>query len=317
MIDILKECEGAKKIGISGHVRPDGDCVGSTLALQMYLRKCLPDAEITVYLEQPPEIFCEIVGFNAINSEFPDVEEMDVFFVLDCMPDRTGGAAKYETIAKKTINIDHHMSNPGSTPLSVVKPEAGSCCEVLMDLLKEEKLDKDIAMSLYIGIIHDTGVFQYSCTSPDTMMKGAKLIAYGFDYPRLIQETFYQKTYTQTQIMGRVLMESVRFMDGKCIVGLLDKKTQEFYNVTPKDFDGIVNQLRNIKGISCAIFMYQTDVLEYKASLRTDETINAAAISTYFGGGGHARAAGCTLQGTFYDCINNLSAQIEKQLEKA
>ena len=79
--------------------------------------------------------------------------------------------------------------------------------------------------------------------------------------------------------------------------------------------EGIVNQLRNIKGISCAIFMYQTDVLEYKVSLRTSEKVNAAEVASFFGGGGHARAAGCTMRGTFHDCVNNLSLHIEKQLD--
>ena len=95
---------------------------------------------------------------------------------------------------------------------------------------------------------------------------------------------------------------------------MIDRKTMDFYGVTTRDFEGIVNQLRNIKGISCAIFMYETDTLEYKVSLRTDQKVDAAKVAAYFGGGGHARAAGCTMKGTFHDCVNNLSAEIEKQL---
>ncbi len=118
----------------------------------------------------------------------------------------------------------------------------------------------------------------------------------------------------QTQIMGRTLMESIRLMDGRCIVGSVDKKTMEFYHAEPKDLDGIVNQLRNIKGVSCAIFMYQTGGQEYKVSLRSDEKVDVAQVAAYFGGGGHARAAGCTMTGTFHDCVNNLSLRIEEQL---
>ena len=109
-------------------------------------------------------------------------------------------------------------------------------------------------------------------------------------------------------------MESIRFLDGRCIVSVVEKKTMDFYEVTPKDMDGIVNQLRNIEGISCAIFMYQTGTLEYKVSLRSDEKVNVAEVASYFGGGGHARAAGCTMKGTFHDCVNNLSLHIEKML---
>ncbi|RKJ20361.1 bifunctional oligoribonuclease/PAP phosphatase NrnA [bacterium D16-50] len=318
-LNILKECEGAGRIGISGHVRPDGDCVGSCLALWQYLKKCLPDAYVKVFLEAPADIFRGIKGFEEIDSDFAEEEPFDVFFVLDSSVDRLGGAEKYFREAGKTINIDHHISNLGGGQLNCVEPQIGSSCELLYDLLDEEMMDKDLAMAIYVGMIHDTGVFQYSNTTPATMEKGARLIGYGFDFPRLVQETFYQKTYVQAQIMGRALMESVRFMDGRCIVSVIERKTMEFYHVESKDLDGIVNQLLNIEGVDCAIFMYQTGVVEYKVSLRSNEKVNVAQVAAYFGGGGHVRAAGCTLSGTFHDCVNNLSLHIEKsmrQLEK-
>lgn len=313
-MNLLEECKGAGRIGISGHVRPDGDCVGSCLALYLYLRKYLPQAQVQVFLELPPEIFREIKGFDSIDSTFPEQEAFDVFFALDCGGDRLGDAEKYFAAAAKKINIDHHISNKGTGDLNVVRPEVGSVCEVLYDLLDKEKLDKDIAMALYIGIIHDTGVFQYSNTRPETLQIAAHLITFGFNFPKLIEETFYQKNYVQSQIMGRALMESIRFMDGSCIVSAVDRKIMDFYNATPKDLDGIVNQLRNIKGVHCAIFMYETDVLEYKVSMRSDERVDVAKVASYFGGGGHMRAAGCTLKGTFHDCVNNLSLHIEEQL---
>lgn len=315
-MNLLAECKEAARIGISGHIRPDGDCVGSCLALYLYLRKCLPDAEIKVFLEKPADIFSELAGFDIIDSEFCEQEKFDVFFALDCTNDRLGNAEKYFLDAVKKINIDHHISNNGCGDCNLVRPDAGATCEVLYDLMDKDMLDKDIAMALYIGIIHDTGVFQYSNTTSDTLKRAAHLISFGFDFPGLIEETFYQKTYVQTQIMGRALMESVRFLDGRCIVSVIDRKTMEFYSVTAKDLDGIVNQLRNIKGVHCAVFMYETDVLEYKVSLRSDECVDVSKIASYFGGGGHVRAAGCTMKGTFHDCINNLSLHIEKQLEQ-
>ncbi|MCI8462505.1 MAG: bifunctional oligoribonuclease/PAP phosphatase NrnA [Lachnospiraceae bacterium] len=314
-MDLLKECSGAKRIGISGHVRPDGDCVGAVLGLQLYLRKCMPEAEVKVLLEKPAEIFNEIKGFEEIDSDFADKVPFDIFFVLDTAADRLGGAEKYFRSAGKRINIDHHVSNTGTGDINLVLPSVGSTCEILFDLMEEDKMDRDIAMAIYTGIIHDTGVFQYSNTTPATMEKGARLISYGFDFSRLIQETFYQRTYLQAQIMGRALMESIRFMEGRCIVSAVDQKTMDFYNVEPKDFEGIVNQLRNIKDVDCAIFMYQTGVQEYKVSLRSSDKVDVAEVAAYFGGGGHARAAGCTLKGNFYDCVNNLSLHISKQLE--
>ena len=316
-LDILKECKNAGRIGISGHVRPDGDCTGACLGLWQYLRKCLPGADVRVFLEKPPDIFSQIGGFGEIVTDFPDEVPFDVFFVLDTSPDRLGGAEKYFLSAIKKINIDHHVTNRGCGDVHYFRPQVGSTCELLYDLMDKDKLDRDIALAVYTGIIHDTGVFQYSNTSPETMRKGAELIGYGFVFPRLIQETFYQRTYVQAQIMGRALMESIRFMDGSCIVSAVDKRIMDFYNAQPKDLDGIVNQLRNIKGISCAIFMYQTGGQEYKVSLRSDEKVDVARVAAYFGGGGHARAAGCTMTGTFHDCVNNLSLHIEEQLKAA
>lgn len=314
MINLTEECKSAERIGISGHVRPDGDCVGSVLALQMYLRKSQPQALVKVFLEKPADIFGEIKGFQEIDSEFPEEEAFDVFFALDTGAERLGGAEKYFREAKKRINIDHHLRESGSGDVNLIDPKVGSTCELIYDLV-EDALDPDIALALYIGIIHDTGVFQYSCTTPATLEKAARLIGYGFDFPRLIQETFYQKTYVQTQIMGRALMESIRFLDGHCIVSKIDRKIMDLYNVESKDLDGIVNQLRNIEGVDCAIFMYQTDVLEYKVSLRSSEKVNVAQVAAFFGGGGHARAAGCIMKGTFHDCVNNLSLHIEKQIQ--
>ena len=315
--NLLDECKDARRIGIGGHIRPDGDCVGACLSMCMYLKKCLPQAQVKVFLEKPADIFHEIKGFEEIDSEFGEEAPFDVFFVLDCGEDRLGNARKYFPEAKKRINIDHHVTNTGCGDLNYIRPEVGSTCELVYDLIDCEKLDRELAMALYIGIIHDTGIFQYSKNTPATMEKGAKLIGYGFDFPRLIQETFYQKTYIQSNIMGRALLESIRFLDGRCIVSCMDRKTMQFYDAEPEDLDGIVNQLRNIKGIDCAIFMYQTDVLEYKVSLRTSEKVNAAEVAAFFGGGGHVRAAGCTMRGTFHDCVNNLAVHIEKQLENA
>lgn len=316
-MDLLKECSGAERIGISAHIRPDGDAIGSTMALYLYLKKCLPQAEIKLFLEAVPDCFGHLKYLHEIDSAYGDEPVFDVFFALDTASDRLGKAEEFFKAARKTINIDHHISNEkGCGDVNVVFPKASSTAEVLYGLLEEEKLDEDIAVALYTGIIHDCGVFQYSNTSPETLQIAAKLIGYGFNFSRIIEESFYQKTYLQNQILGRALMESIRFMDGRCIVSCVDKRMMDFYNVVPSDLDGIVNQLRNIKGVDCAIFMYETGSMEYKVSMRSNEYVNVSRVASYFGGGGHMRAAGCTMKGTMHDVINNLSLHIEAQLKE-
>lgn len=317
MFDILQVVDKAATIGISGHIRPDGDCVGSTLALMLFLQKQFPKARVDVFLEQIPEVFQRLHGAEQIRHDFvTDIEVYDVFFCLDSVPERMGAASDLYEAAGKKINIDHHISNPGAGDVNLIVPTASSTSELIYELIKDYPMDAAMAEAIYVGIIHDTGVFQYSCTSSRTMEIGAKLIGFGFDFSKMIAETFYEKTYLQTQIMGRALLESIQFMDGRCNVSCIDKKTMDFYGVQSSDLDGIVNQLLNVKGVDCAIFMYQLDSLEYKVSLRSNEKVDVSKVAQFFGGGGHMRAAGATMHGTFHDCINNLSLQIAKQLQE-
>lgn len=317
MQKILEEVKNNSLIAISGHVRPDGDCIGSCMGMYLYLKKALPGAKIDVYLENPAPVFSCISGVEEIKTDCSRDIVYDVCIALDTESSRLGAAEKYFKTAKKTINIDHHISNAsGSGQVNYCKPDASSASELVYELLEESLIDTEIAKAIYMGIVHDTGVFQYSNTTPHTMEIGAKLLSYGFDHSKLIDETFFEKTYRQLQVTGRALLESIVFMDGRCIVSGIDAKTMEFYGVTPKDLDGIVSQLRSVKGVECAIFLYETGTLEYKVSMRSNGAVNVAETTGFFGGGGHVRAAGCTMHGTFHDCVNNLSAHIEKQLKR-
>lgn len=313
---ISSELKEAKTIAISGHVRPDGDCVCSVMALYRYLQKKLPKAEIDIYLEEPPAPFHVLQGIEDIKSEFNTDKSYDIFFALDCNDERLGDALPIFRRAKKRVNIDHHISNTGCGDINIVEPERSSTAELLYDLMEPEFVDEEIAKAVYIGIAHDTGVFRYSNTSPHTLQIAAELLKFGFDFSALIEETYYEKTYFQTQIMGRAILGSVRFMDGRCIVSMVSRRMMEFYCVTPKDLDGIVNQLQGVKGVDCAIFMYETGTLEYKVSMRSNGLVDVSKVAVKFGGGGHVRAAGCMMNGTYHDNINNLSREIAAQLPK-
>lgn len=316
MQKILEEVKNNSLIAISGHVRPDGDCIGACMGMYLYLKKALPEAEIDVYLESPAPVFSCISGIDEIRTDCSADLVYDVCIALDTESSRLGEAEKYFKTAKKTINIDHHISNAsGSGQVNYCKPGASSASELVYELLDESLIDAEIAKAIYMGIVHDTGVFQYSNTTPHTMEIGAKLLSYGFDHSKLIDETFFEKTYRQIQVMGRALLESIVFMNGRCIVSGIDARMMKFYGVTSRDLEGIVSQLRSVKGVECAIFLYETGTLEYKVSLRSNGAVNVAEVAGFFGGGGHVRAAGCTMRGTFHDCVNNLSAYIEKQLE--
>ncbi len=177
-MDLRSILENAKTVGITGHVRPDGDCTGSTLALYNYIKKYFKDIDPFLFLEETDPSFNYLKDINEIKHEPVKDMTYDVFFVLDCASeDRIRPFSDMFKNAVKTVCIDHHVSNKGGfADFNEIQPDASSTCEVLYGLLEESLIDKDIAECLYTGIIHDTGVFKYECTSEKTMNIAGKLI---------------------------------------------------------------------------------------------------------------------------------------------
>lgn len=307
--------EDVKKAAIIGHIRPDGDCVGSCLAVYNYLSENYPDVEAVVYLETPSDKFGYLKNIDTIVSDFTEDKVYDLCICLDSSDTlRFGEAVKYLTSAKKSICVDHHITNLRYADKNIVEDHASSTCEVLYGLFDEDKISREVAECIYTGIIHDTGVFKYDCTSRRTMEIAGKMMEKGINFSRIIDDSFYRKTYLQNQILGRALLESITFHNGQCIFSVIRKKDMDFYGVTSGDMDGIIDQLRITEGVECAIFMYETACREYKVSLRSTSDLDVSKIAVYFGGGGHKKAAGCTMTGSVHDVINNLSDQIVKQL---
>lgn len=316
MFDLLDVLKDANSIGISGHIRPDGDCVGSTMAMYMYLTKMFQEKRIDIFLEPIPEAYSCIKRLDEVRTDFiTDVDCYDAFIVIDCDNTRIGQAQPYYEKAKLKINVDHHISNPGCGDVNYIVPSASSASELVFDLIGETGLNTDIALSIYLGIIHDTGVFQYSNTSQKTLETAAKLIPFGFDFSKIIEETFYQKTYMQNLLLGRAVSSSKLILDGHVIYSVVSKEMMQEFNAKSSDLDGIVNQLRNTKGVDCAIFMYELEEGGYKVSMRSNEKVNVSVIAKTFGGGGHIKAAGVTMDGTEKEIVSKLSDLIEEQLK--
>ncbi|MGN0480574.1 MAG: bifunctional oligoribonuclease/PAP phosphatase NrnA [Lachnospiraceae bacterium] len=307
----------AETIAITGHIRPDGDCVGSCMGLYNYLKDNFPQKTVKIFLEKPGEEFGYINRIDEIISSDCD-DAFDLFMVLDC-----GAKDRFEPFARvcgnsaRTVCIDHHISNESFADIDIVMPDASSTCEVLFGLLDEELISKSVAECIYTGIIHDTGVFKYSCTSRNTMTIAGKMMEKGIDYSSIIDNSFYKKTYVQNQILGRALLESILFYNGLCIFTAISRKEMEFYGVDGKQMGGIVEQLRLTDGVEVAIFMYEINPMEYKVSMRSKQYIDVSRIARTFGGGGHIKAAGFNMCGSVHDIINNISAQLVPQFEEA
>ena len=170
-----KRIEEAHTIAIGGHVRPDGDCTGSCMGMYNYLRENYPEKTVDVYLEEIPEAYKFLQGTKKIQHEIPGNKSYDLFLCLDCGDQgRLGFSAPLFEQAAHTFCIDHHISNQSFAEENHIKPEASSTSELVYHLLNEDKISVSTAEALYLGIVHDTGVFQYSCTAPSTMRAAAR-----------------------------------------------------------------------------------------------------------------------------------------------
>jgi phosphoesterase RecJ-like protein len=318
MSKLIQAIEKAQTIGISGHRRPDGDCVGSCLGLYNYIRDVYPEKEVTIYLESIKPEFRFLRYADTIDHSLTGKKEMDLFFVLDCADEeRLDDYGIYLKKAKEIFCVDHHISNQGFGDTCIVAADASATCEALFEMLDYDKISKSCAEALYMGIVHDTGVFKHTNTTQKTMHIAGDLIAKGLNTSHIIDDTFYRKSYAQNQILGRALIESIQLLDGKILFSVINKAMLKFYGVSGADLDGIIDQLRMTEGVECAILIYEIGLHKYKVSMRSNDYVDVSRVASGFGGGGHIRAAGCTMMGLPRDVINNLTLPISKQMAEA
>lgn len=316
MNDLIRQIEQAETIAVAGHLRPDGDCVGSCMGLYSYIKKNYPDKEVHVCLEEFPDSFSYLRDEEALAPLSGGKENYDLFIALDCGDtERLGEAAVLMDKSSYVCCVDHHITNTRYGRLNFVEPDASSTSEILYGLMDPEKIGYETACALYTGIVHDTGVFKHSCTSSKTMRIAGELMDKGIPFGKIIDGSFYMKSYKQLQIMGRCLMESVRILDGRCIFSVVRRSVLDLYEAKPSDLDGVIDQMRTTEGIEVAILLDEREPGEYKVSMRSNDIVDVSRICKYFGGGGHVRAAGCTIKGAAFDVINNLTLHIEKQME--
>lgn len=317
MSRLTEMIQNAATIAIAGHVRPDGDCVGSCLAVCNYIREQYPEKTVQVYLEKPPVKFGYLNYFDDISQDADTGKTYDLCICLDSGDrERLGNYGVYLDTARESICLDHHITNVGYAQENFVLAGVSSTCEVLCQFLDLDKISRNTAECIYTGILHDTNVFKNSNTTAKTMEMAGVMMDKGIEFARIIDESFYKKTYVQNQILGRALLESVTFLDGKCIFSVVRRKDMDFYGVDSSDLDGIVDQMRVTDGVEVAIFLHETENHVYKISMRSNTIVDVSKVAAYFGGGGHIRAAGCTMNGSVHDVINNLSGHIEKQIKE-
>ena len=319
-MEILELVKNCTRIGLTGHENPDGDCTGACCGLALYLRKVLPEAVVDIYLEPPAEnLIRNIPGADTIIYEVTGNEEKyDAFIVLDSAPSRVGKPLELYNRAGLKINIDHHRTNPGAGDTECyIDGKASSACELVYNVIDREEIDARIAQALYVGIVTDTGVFQYSNTSESTMRAAGSLMSYGFDHTAVIREVFFERTPKQARVLGTALIKAEPLLDGKLILCCFDKKTMDELGAGRKDLDGISAQLLLTEGADCSVFFHETEPGIWRASLRSLHVTDVSSIASKHEGGGHLRAAGFTIRTDIHTAIKDITDDIAQQLRRA
>lgn len=285
--------EKANTVAIFGHVRPDGDCIGSSLGLYNYIKDNYPNIEATVFVEGFPDSYRLLNGSDKTLPEY-DGRDVDLAFLMDTPSFERCGAKGAECLAKAkfTCNIDHHISNPlNLCNVNIVEPEASSASEVLFFQLDKNKVSKNAANCMYLGVVHDTGAFKFSCTSKRTMIAVGDFIDKGCDFAKIVNETYYTRSYKQTLITGFALEKSKLALDGKVVYSFVTQADMDRYDVKPFEMGTVVDTLREVSGTEVTVFLYPVNG-KYKISMRSNYYVDVNKVVSNFGGGGHVRAAG-------------------------
>lgn len=313
IIDVINK---SSKIVVTSHMQPDGDNIGSSLALCLALQK-LGKKAVFVIDDNVPELFRFLKGARNVEKPSSYAElDFDLVIALDCGDlERLGKVA--QLVGKtKLVNMDHHISNTKFGEINLVEENASATAEIVYKLIKTMGIfiDKDIADCIYTGIVTDTGMFQYSNTSEETHSIAAELIIAGMNPSDIFNKVYQNSPKEKVLLLGEAL-RSLEFFNNDMVSCISISKAQ-VDNIADEDIDteGIVNLGRDIVGVEVAIFLKQKEQNIIKVSLRSKSYINVAIIAKDFGGGGHIRAAGCTIIGNMESAKQQILQAIQKQI---
>lgn len=313
--EILKQIQKAEKIVILTHESPDGDAVGSSLAMKLIVEKLEKTADVII--PEYSRLFNFLPSAEAIMTD-SEIKNYDLAISVDCATLKRMAKKEYFENAKSTIVIDHHGSNTMYGDLNYVNPASPACCEVIAGMLKYYEIDitKDIGTCLMTGIITDTGGFRHVGITPETFEFTADLIRLGVDVPDIYKRTLNTKTRANFELSKKVMDRMEILEDGKITFTYMNKKDEEEVGAEPGDHEGLVEIGRDIEGVEVSIFIRQKENEEaYKISMRSGNKVNVSDICFLFGGGGHPRAAGALIQGNVEQVKEKLMKEVRKALK--
>lgn len=305
-IGYLKELlDNNKKFALVSHRDPDGDNIGSLMAFSEALTKMDKEVRVICFDKIPDNL-----NFLNISDNFTDDANLDVdiLICLDCANyDRLGDIDYLFSKAKKTLNIDHHMTNEKYADINIVKEGYSSTCEIVYDIFEEIKIDidEDIATYLLTGISTDTGRFLYGATTADTLRKAAELVKLGARMQE-INLNIYQCKKFDGQLLENEILSSTKIIDNHIALSSVSLDQLEKYKVDIADIDNVINVFRDTDKIDISILIKEKAFKDYKISFRSKGMVNVSDIAKKLGGGGHFNAAAVRINDTYENTVNRI-----------
>lgn len=291
-----EELKDASSVIVGTHLNPDGDALGSALALAAYIDRLGIDVEVLCHHPAPRNLRF-LPGVDRVRQS-PKEEKADLAIMVDLENmERLGDVAEWFIQAPRLIVIDHHVPHESPGDLRIVDVTASATALIITRLLQDlgAEITPDMATCLLTGIVTDTGSFRFRNTTPESLSLSAVLLERGADLAKVNEEVFQRKPLASTLLLGHML-DTMRLECGNRIaIGVLAKQDFERAMATDEDTEGFVNEMLSIDSVEIAAILREPKPGRIRCSLRSRHDLDVATVAREFGGGGHRNAAGCTL----------------------
>ena len=300
-MDLFKLIKEKESFLIACHVHPDGDAIGSMLALGLSLLKLGKQVSM-VCAEGVPNVYSFLEGSQLISKTVDLTAVPEVLISVDCAERERMSLppAIWSLKSLYIVNIDHHITNLGFGDLNIIDANAAATGEIVYQLLREGglELDRDIATAIYTAVATDTGFFRYANTASTTLELASLIVKdFGVEPAKVAEQVHEQKSINSIRLLGEVFRTLEIGLNNKVAWMVLSQTMLSKYPVENEETESYVNYARSIEGVEIAILFKELRPNEVKLSWRSTSAADVSKLAAYFGGGGHARAAGCNLNG--------------------
>ena len=317
--ELKRRIETAENIIIFSHVSPDGDTLGSNLALNIMIEKYFNKKVQSVYVGKLPNMYTYLPHYERfVNVEQIDnLKKYDLAIAVDvAAKDRLVFGVEIYDNALFKVNIDHHKTNIGYGDLNIIEADSACVGMILYKIFKDWNFDVplDAAQCIYTSLMTDTGGFKYENTTPEAFMLAAELVKIGVSPNKEYRACYETKPQSMVQFQAYVVSNTVFYDNGKIAFSKITRADMSKYNAEDDYTEGIVEVLRTSKDVEIAAILKETKEGYTKVSLRS-KTVDLTPIATDFGGGGHKFAAGCTIKKPIAIAFEKLLARVQSELE--